>query len=388
MAQALTLNMTQQRSVWQTEQALLDPYRAEYQTRLALYRARQAYYFGTAYQDIPDLRKSLKLYAGVRQIFAPLARAVRVDVAKVPGDWRYADSVPADVRAVIDAVRLLSDHRREYAKFVLYGAVYGEYGVVVSADPAPRVHAVSPDRIIEGETETGEPFALVIAPSVATRNGRVERATLYTPSIVRRYENGEVVEETRNDLGIIPAFRGVYLTGLGDYGECAFSHAQEVLDRVNDLASQTLDVIQSQADPILAVSGVPKVAFEKGDNVLVLPPSEAKAYPLSPDLPIDQAVALLDRLIGEFKQLLPQLSLDLIQQRNDLAFDTVVVLLNEFVDYVISVRANVDSAVVRAERMAAQIGAARGLFPAVDVSLHALDARRNVFTLLNNGETE
>jgi hypothetical protein len=62
-------------------------YRERWIQRCAHYQIQRAYYRGTVYDEHPALVRALKLYGGVRQIFGPLRRAVRVDVAKVPGRW-------------------------------------------------------------------------------------------------------------------------------------------------------------------------------------------------------------------------------------------------------------------------------------------------------------
>lgn len=367
-------------TIWDGElREALAPYRDDWVRRVKRYDLHRAYYAGVVYRDRPELRRALGLYNGVRQIFSPLRRAVRIDVAKVPGDWRFAASVPDEVRRVINAIRAASDYRREYAKATLHGAVCGEFGLMVSVDPMPRIHALPPDAVIIGEDVDGTPFATVMQPNVLTRKGRVERALFMTPFEVRVYENGMRTDARPNLYGVIPVWRAPYLTGIGEEAEGAFSGVQELLDRVNDLASQVIDVIQSQAEPILAVSGVSDVHFEKGDNVLLLPPPDAKAYPINPQLIIDQATALLDRILEEFKRQLPQLSLDAIQSRNDLAYQTVTMLLNELIDHIVAVRQNVDAAIVEAERAAAAIGAMMQLWDDADWSLHALDAYRPVF---------
>lgn len=376
-------------TVWSSEYGdLLRPYYADWRARCARYDLHRAYYDGSVYRDRADVRKALKLYAGVRQVFGPLRRAVRVDVAKVPGDWRHDAAVSPRAREIAEIIRRTSDYRREYARAVFYGAVCGEIGLYVSDDPTPRVHAVAPDNVVVGESADGARFGVVLMPNVLTARGRVERAVVATPEQVTTLENGEVVETRGNPSGVVPIVLSPYLTTFGERGEGAFSGAQELLDRVNDLASQALDVVQAQADPLLAVSGVDSVEVRKGDNVLVLPPADAKAYPINPQLVIDQATELLDRMLNEFKHALPQLHLDMLYSRNQLAFETVQLLMSELIDYIVAVRRNVDAAIADAERAAMRIGAARGLWDVTDDDLagYALDAERPVFTLMERSD--
>lgn len=61
-------------------------YRARWEQRCMRYQLLRAYYEGRVYREAAFV-KAMKLYSGIRQIFGPLRRAVRVDVAKVPAGW-------------------------------------------------------------------------------------------------------------------------------------------------------------------------------------------------------------------------------------------------------------------------------------------------------------
>lgn len=363
----------------------LAAYRLGWQARCAHYRLLRSYYEGTVYADT-QLVKALKLYAGIRQIFGPLRRAVRVDKAKVPGGWSYHPDVPNEVQAAVDQVRAWSTYRASYSRAVLHGGVAGEFGLLVVDDRLAKTVAIvplRPDEVITGALADGSPFGLVIKCGLVDRIGPYEYAQLITPRTITTFRNGQQYDydgggaKRPNLLGFVPLLLSPYLSGESGVGENSFANTQELLDRVNDAASQALDVIQRNAEPLTVFSGVDDVEFDPANNALTLSKADAKAYTLAPNLVIDQALALIEKVLSEFKNLLPQLILDVLTSRNDLAYDTVLTLCMELIDHVRDVRVNVDSAIETAERWALEAGRQMNLW-AVDPSLHQLDPERPV----------
>jgi hypothetical protein len=371
-------------------------YKDRWNQRCAHYQLQRAYYAGTAYDELPELVKALKLYSGIRQIFGPLRRAVRVDVAKVPGGWAIdpgnpddgRPAVPAEVAAAVRQVRAWSKARATYSRAVLHGAVAGEFGLMVVDDRAAKtaqIVALRPDEVVTGTLSDGTPFGLIVKPGLADRAGRYEYAQLITPTESRTYRNGELHgydgrrPEEPNLLGFVPVLLSPFLAGENGIGENAFAGAAELLNRVNDAASQALDVIQRNAEPLTVFSGVSDVQFDPANNAITLDKADAKAYTLVPNLVIDHALALIDKVLQEFKNVLPQLLFDQLMSRNDLAYDTVLTLLSELIDHVGDARTHVDDAIEMAERWALIAGQQMGVFAAgLDPALHRLDPDRPV----------
>jgi hypothetical protein len=125
-------------------------------------------------------------------------------------------------------------------------------------------------------------------------------------------------------------------------------------------------------------SGVDDVAFDPANNAITLSRADAKAYTLVPNLVITEALALIEKVLTEFKNLLPQLILDVLSSRNDLAYDTVITLCMELIDHVHDVRTHVDSAIETAERWALTAGMQMGIFSGIDPAAHHLDPDRPV----------
>lgn len=362
-------------------------YRERWQQRCARYSVLRAYYKGTVYDQYPALIQALKLYSGIRQIFGPLRRSVRVDVAKVPGGWTLPEDAPASLVAAVEQVRAWSSYRAGYSRAVLHGAVAGEFGLMVVDDRLARTASIvplRPDEVVTGTLADGTPFGLVIKCNLVDRQGQYEYAQLITPNTITTYRNGVLHdydkggEERPNLLGFVPILLSPYMAGESGIGENAFSGTQELLDRVNDATSQALDVIQRNAEPLTVFSGVDDIDFDPANNAITLSKEGAKAYTLAPNLVIDHALALIDKVLAEFKNLLPQLILDVLTSRNDLAYDTVLTLCMELIDHVQDVRTHVDAAIETAERWALLAGVQMGLFSGIDPMLHRLDPERPV----------
>lgn len=377
---------TQPQSVFDTVPDLA-VYKAGWQQRCTHYQVLRAYYAGTVYSDIPQLVQQLKLYAGIRQIFSPLRRAVNVDVALVGGGWTLPADAPAALVSAVEQVRGWSSYRRSYTKAVQHGSVAGEFGLLVVDDWQTRtvqIVPLRPDEVVLGTLADGTPFGLVVKCGLVDRQGGYEYAQLLTPFDVRVYRNGIRESQRDNAQGRVPLLLSAYSAGESGIGENSFAGTQEVLDRVNDAASQVLDVIQRNAEPLTVISGVQAVQFDADNNALHLPPADAKAYTLAPNLVIAEALEVIREVKGEFKALLPQLIFDDLRSRNDLAYDTVLTLCSELVWHVQRVRTHVDAALEQAERWALEIGMQMGALPAVPWEQHALDDSRPVLPMTPN----
>lgn len=372
----------------------LEIYRMRWQQRCAHYQILRAYYEGTVYDQFPELVKALKLYSGIRQIFGPLRRAVRVDVAKVPGGWQIDPgdeqtgraAVPAAIKVAVEQIRTWSTYRASYSRGVLHGATAGEFGLLMVDDRLNRTTQIvplRPDEVVTGTFSDGTPFGLIIKCGLVDRQGQYEYAQLITPNTITTFRSGLQHDydgggaKRPNLLGFVPLLLSPYLAGESGIGENAFAGTQELLDRVNDAVSQVLDVIQRNAEPLTVFSGVDSVDFDGDNNALILKKDTSKAYTLDPNLAIDQAVMLIDKVLVEFKNLLPQLVMDDLRSAHDIAYDSILTLCMELIDHVADVRTHVDAAIETAERWALAAGNQMGIW-SVDPGLHRLKPDRFV----------
>lgn len=330
---------------------------ARYTIRLERYAGNRAYYAGTAYDKNIVIRSSKKLYAGTRTLFSPLRRVVNVDVAKVPAGWALNPQDASDATiARVAALRLQSDAETAYRRLVLYGSVAGEAGLLLSGTPRePQLTAYRPDEVHVGTLADRTPFGLVIKRQ-QDATGSYEYAQLITADMVSTYKNGALHSydgapaEQPNAFGVVTVQLVQYLDGEDGSGEPAFAGVLELLDRVNEMASLTLDVMARNAEPLVVGTGVTDVQRDAASDTLLIENENAKVYTVDPKLSIVETLAFIQDVRGEFKMLLPQLHLDDLRGTHDLAYDTVITLLMELGDHIIAVRSCLDPAIETVER--------------------------------------
>ncbi|KPV49812.1 hypothetical protein SE17_30495, partial [Kouleothrix aurantiaca] len=100
----------------------------------------------------------------------------------------------------------------------------------------------------------------------------------------------------------------------------------------------------------LVATGVQDIVMQPGQDAIKERNADAKFYTVNPQLAIAETLELIRDVRSEYKSLLPQLHLDELRVRGDLAYDTVVTMLSELGDHVLAVRSGVDRAVEQVER--------------------------------------
>jgi hypothetical protein len=328
----------------------LQPYREGWRARCARYALYRAYYNGTAYDKLRGVTAARKLYEGTRTLFSPLRRVVAVDCAKIPAAWALADDAPARLVADVAALRRRLDAEQVYARFLKYGAVAGEAAIVVSGRPGAEVlTAHRPDEIVTGAID-GTPFGLIIKMGQVDAKGRFEWAQLITEYQVFTFRDGVQESMQHNALGYMPVFFGRFVEGEDGNGEPAFGGVLELMDRVNESASLTLDVIMRNAEPLVVMTGVTEVERDDDSDALKIGNEKANVFTVDPKLAIADTLAFIQDVRSEFKALLPQLRLDELTGASDLAYETVITLLQELGEHVVAVRSSVDRTIEAVER--------------------------------------
>ncbi len=91
---------------------------------------------------------------------------------------------------------------------------------------------------------------------------------------------------TPNAFGFVPVVLSHYIEAEDGSGEPAFGGVLELLDRVNELACLTLDVVTRNAEPLLAATGVQDIKISPGQDTIVERNEAAKFYTIDPNLAI------------------------------------------------------------------------------------------------------
>ncbi len=342
----------------------LKAYQADLKHRQKRYQRNRQYYDGSIYDryrsSLAALQSSqVQLYVGARQlyegtrlIFSPLPRCVRVDVAKVPGAWDLQLEASEATKNRVKALREQYDLERVYGRLLTFAGVAGEGALLVAGNrQQPIVNAYRPDEAVRG-TIGGQPFGLIVKQA-ADASGKYEYGQLWTPGEVRTYRDGNQQGGVQRNpwAPVVPLFMGPFEEGEDGNGVPSFGGVLELLDRVNELASLTLDVISRNAEPLIVATGVSSIERAAGDDTLIIPQSDANVYSIDPKLAIADTLAFIQDVRGEYKNQLPQLHLDRLTGASDLAYETVLTLLMELGDHIIAVRNNVDPLIESVERL-------------------------------------
>lgn len=349
------------------ERAEFEPYKRPWVSRCLRYERNRTYYEGRAYDKIRAAMQQFgvaqRLYEGTRTLFSPLRRVVRVDTAKIPADWALPKEASQTTQDRVKELRKLTGADVEYARFLRRAAVAGEAALMLSGDKVnPVISALRPDEVILGVLPSGEPFAMILkrktlsgvpylGQSYFSPGAIDEWAQVITAATVTTYQDGAQAGDVQaNAFGFIPVLLSVYEEGEDGCGESAFAGVLELLDRVNEVASITLDVITRNAEPILVGTGVESVERDDGSDALLSKNPDAKFYTIDPNLAIAETLSFIQDVRSEFKTLLPQLTIDRLGSMSDLAYDTVITMLQELGDHIVAVRTNVDPAIETIER--------------------------------------
>jgi hypothetical protein len=350
-----------------------EPYKKGWMARCARYDRNRTYYEGRAYDKIRSAMQQFgvaqRLYEGTRTLFSPLRRVVRVDVAKIPAGWALPKEASQATQDRVKELRKLANAEVEYARYLKRAAVNGEAALMLSGDKAtPVISALRPDEVIMGTLPDGTPFAMILKRKTLMgvpylgqsyfMPGAIEEwAQVITADRITLYHDGELAASAKdapnpapNAFGYIPVVLTAYEEGEDGCGESAFHGVLELLDRVNETASITLDVITRNAEPLMVGTGVKDISRDPDSDALLTPNPDAKFYTIDPNLAIAETLQFIQDVRNEFKTLLPQLTIDRLGNMSDLAYDTVITMLQELGDHIVAVRTNVDPAIETIER--------------------------------------
>ena len=366
------------------------PYQTRYLARRQTFVTRHHYYKGTIYQD-SAFRIAHKLYAATKALFLPLARAVDLDVALIPGmgdPWALDEAATDAQRAAQGLLYTWSQWATVGDTWLEDGAKLGEalLKVVAVAPGAVALQRLDPTigMLTRAVDETGQTVdMLIIADPEAEDAGgeRYEYGEVITPSLVRTYRNGEPFgydgqpERWENPLGFVPVVQV-----LNDArGEPTFAKCQPQLDAVNELASYLADIIGRHAEPQWAITGAEQGELTKsGQNVWFLP-AGAKIEAILAQIDVAGTLAFIQAVGSEMKGGLPELAFDDLRAKDQIATETLRVQLIELEAKIWKMRRRYDAALVQAHQMAAltaSIYGIAGLEPLLEP--HSLDGRRPI----------
>lgn len=369
------------------------PYRQAFMARQSRFQRNWRYYKAESY-DSPQVRSPMgqfvisRITDAVRPLFTPLARAVNLDVALIPGGWELAPNSTQHQTAV-DTIFRASSWPVEGDMFVKYIAAMGEAALYVVDDREAKqltMQALRPDSyllVASGRYNQTPRLAIMLAAS----EGK-EEATVIDPQRIRTFINGEPAgidgrpPAYANALGYVPIAPCKNDPGDG-MGEPTFDDVIASLDQVNIQATHLANIIQKHVEPQWAAFGAEAGDLEKsGDLVWFFPEgSDVKAILAAVDF--EGVLAFIQDIKAEVKDGLPELSLSKLVGVERVAAATIELQMAEAVFKIRRMRKPVDLAVANALRLVGRAAAEMGRpdLAGLDDPTLDLNADRAVITL-------
>jgi hypothetical protein len=348
------------------------PYRQQFDSRRQRFGNYWRYYKAQVY-DSPHSNSAMgqfvlsRIADSIRPLFTPLARAVNLDVALIPGDW----ALSLDSQQHQDAVDELfrdSSWPVEGDLFVKYVAAMGESAIYVPDDRLTKrimLQALRPDSYLivpAGRYDATPSLAILVATGYNKKGDAQEEATIISPSTISTYINGAPASidgrsaSYANALGFVPIVECKNDPGDG-VGEPTFDDAIASLNQVNIQATHLANIIQKHVEPQWAAFGAEAGDLQKsGDLVWFFPEgSDVKAILAAVDF--DGVLKFIQEIKSEVKDSLPELSLSKLVGVERVAAATIELQMAEAVFKIRRMRKPVDLAVANALRLAGRVAA-------------------------------
>lgn len=371
------------------------PLKIPFEARKARAKRFWKYYKAEVYDTKRgDMQSPMGNYVGsriansVRPLFTPLARAVNLDVALIPGSWQLAGD-SAQHQEAIRALFRASRWDVEGDLFVKYVMAMGEAGIYVVDDRNNGrviLQSLRPDAFITLAISRFDPTpALAI---LIEMNGEEEQAIVVDPQRIRTYLNGQPrgldgnKPEYANTLGFVPLVECKNDPGDGT-GEPTFDDAIASLDQVNIQATHLANIIQKHVEPQWAAFGAEAGDLEKsGDTVWFFPEgSDVKAVLAAVDFA--GVLSFIQEIKGEVKESLPELSLAELVGVERVAAATIELQMAEAVFKIRRLRKPIDLCLAEAVRLAGRAAVSMKVseLAGLDDPLLEFDKERPVITL-------
>jgi len=303
----------------------------------------------------------------VKPLFTPLARAVELDVALIPGNWRLATE-SAQHQDAVKQVLAWSRWEVEGDIFVRYAVAMGESGLrIVQVGDKVIIQPMRPDSYVVEPMSLWDatPAKAVFISQIYDSTGQThELAEVITPAQIRTFRDGVPyavdadagrIEAYANPLGFVP-FVVCRLDSGDGVGEPTFDNTLTSLDQVNRQATYMSTIIRRHAEPQWAVIGAEAGDLQKdGETVWFFPEgSDLKAVLAAVDF--DGLLKFIQEIKEEMKDSLPELAFSKLAGLERIAVATIEIQMIEPVTKIRRLRKPCDQALADALRVAGKSG--------------------------------
>lgn len=372
------------------------PYAVAFQARKTRFARYWRYYkaeLTVAGEWATDMGQLLGAALGtaVKPIFTPLARAVELDVALIPGDWKV-DATGENQQNGLDRLFDWSKWDCEGDIFVRYATALGEAGLRVVDDRLNKrvlIQPIRPDTYITIPTSAWDTTPRMVIS--LTRMAEDEIAEVIEPTRIRTYKNGLPYALDfdagrgavyANPLGFVP-FVVCKLDSGDGAGEPTFDNTLPALDQVNRQATYMATIIQRHAEPQWAVIGAEAGDLEKSGEAVWFFPEGADVKAVLAAVDFAGLLAFIKEIKQEMKDSLPELALSELVGVERIAAATLELQMAEAVFKIRRLRKPCDRALMEAVAVAGKAAQNMGLAELAGLADGTLrfDKNRAVITL-------
>jgi hypothetical protein len=333
----------------------------------------------------------------IKPLFTPLARAVNIDVALVPGKWALLPETPDAQRQALARLFKASRWPTEGDLWVRYGTALGETGLrIVDDRMAKRVMAqpVAPWTYVY---EPGSPFDTTPALAIFIRiekekNERgqwvdVEYAEVMTPQTISTYRNGQPQagggrpQTYTNALEMVPLVVALHDCGDGQ-PESTFDDTITALDQVNAQATYMAKIIERHAEPQWAVFGAEAGDLEKDGESIWFFPEGSSVEAILAQVDFDGLLHFVQEIKQEMKDSLPELAFSKLVGVERVAAATIELQMSEAVFKIKRLRKTYDEALANTAHLVGRAAQQMGLADLSPLAEElAFDPERPVITI-------
>lgn len=389
-----------------------------YEARLFRYYNNAAYYNATIYSSLNRWssvhQAQLGLYRHIRSIYNPVQRQNDLLVSYVYGGSLDTEDLSSGaIPIATDHTQLITPLKQIFtwsrfgelkSLYIRWGAQFGDVALKVVDDRVKqkiRLEVLHPGKIREAQFDAVgnitsisieyqkledpplpqpglaglfKPASLkfyVYTEMIDVVNGRTRFRTFKDgePFAYFADESGALVPEWYEDWGFVPVVLAQHKdTGL-HWGASSFHGSLRKIDEVNDFASHLNDQVRKSVNALWYFAGVQsqdELVTNDGSQTrdqtpAIYGPEGSRPYPMITNLPIDQGLNVLAKMLEELENDLPELGFQSTQQVTRAMTAAEVRARNSAgIGRIQEARGNYDHALVRALQMGISVGANNG----------------------------
>lgn len=267
-----------------------------------IYQVYEKYYLGIQYDA--EVRQLFRLYAGIREYYSMVSRAVDINTELIPGGWLTTASQD-EVNAILER----SEWDKEGKLFCHYGTMFGDvYLKLVGANGELVIEPLSPRGVWLDEERS-----IIVRNKTDLAGSQYEVIEEITPKYYRRYVAGRLEVNERHDYGFIPVFYAQNKDVGLQMGLNCFHSVLNEINSVNEVASLLHEAIMRALNAQKVITGAQATEGLLGPDKIVFLPMGAKFDMVSAEVDVSGTLEFVMDIKTELRNSLPEFVFDTLR---------------------------------------------------------------------------